>query len=165
MMLFGGETGNGFVGQYQDLSNPDPYGDPPFSVDFRSVYSTVLQDWLGNPTDLVNYVVGGHSVIPGLVPAVLPFPGDNGKDVLLGHNPHAGAPGSVEIKYAMQQNGPVRLQILDEAGHVLRTLVNEYKTAGSYTFVLHPPQLFLSPGTYQYRLQAGGRIFQREIRL
>lgn len=165
MMLFGGNTGNGFVGQYQDLSNPDPYGDPTFSVDFRSVYSTVLQDWLGNSSDLVNYVVGGHSVIPGLVPAVSPPSGDNGKDVLLGHNPHAGAPGSVEIKYAMQQNGPVRLQILDEAGHLLRTLVNEYKPAGSYTFVLHPPQLYLSPGNYQYRLQAGGRVYQREIRL
>ncbi|MFN5366584.1 MAG: DUF1501 domain-containing protein [Bacteroidota bacterium] len=165
MMLFGGNTGNGFVGQYQDLSSPDPYGDPVFSVDFRSVYSTVLQDWLGNSPDLVNYVVGGHPVISGLVPAVSPPSGDNGKNVLLGHNPHAGAPGSVEIKYAMQQNGPVRLQILDEAGHVLRTLVNEYKTAGSYTFLLHPPQLFLGPGRYQYRLQAGGRIFQREIRL
>jgi hypothetical protein len=65
----------------------------------------------------------------------------------------------------MMQNGPVRLQILDRAGHPLRTLVSEYKQAGSYTFILNPAALFLSPGTYQYRLMAGGQIFQREIAL
>jgi hypothetical protein len=76
------------------LSSPDPYGDPAFSVDFRSVYSAVLQDWLGN-----SYLIwsimwwAAHPVISGLVPAVSPPAGDNGKNVLLGHNPHAGAPG------------------------------------------------------------------------
>ncbi len=164
LLLFGGGLGNGFVGQYQDLSNPDPYTDPPFSVDFRSIYATVLQDWLGNPPDLVDFVLGAeHTRLNGLVPSTVPFTGENGRCALLGHNPHPTSPATMEIKYAMMQDGPLRLQLLDKAGHVLRTLVNEYKDRGSYTFALHPPAWFVPPGEYRYRLQAGGQIFQRAI--
>jgi hypothetical protein len=166
MMLFGGGIGNGFTGQYQDLSSPDPYGDPPFSVDFRSVYSTILQDWMGNSPELVNFVLGQDQAnIPGLVPALEPLKGDNGKCVLLGHNPHPSEAGTIEIKYAMMQNGPIRLQILDLAGHVLRTLLNEYKEKGSYTFHFKAADWYLSPGNYQYRLQSGGQVFQRGLKV
>ncbi|MFN0216559.1 MAG: DUF1501 domain-containing protein [Saprospiraceae bacterium] len=167
MMLFGGGIGNGFTGQYQDLSDPDPYGDPPFSVDFRSVYSSILQDWMGNSPELVNFVMGQNNIpaIPGLVPAAQPFAGDNGKCALIGHNPHPSEAGTIEIKYAMTQNGPVRLQILDMAGHVLRTLVNEYKDRGAYTFHFKAPDWFVAPGQYQYRLQSGGQVFQRGLRV
>ncbi len=166
MMLFGGAIGNGFVGQYQDLSSPDPYGDPPFSVDFRSVYSTILQDWMGNSPELINFVMGQNTpIIPGLVPPAAPLQGDNGKCALLGHNPHPSEPGTIEIKYAMMQNGPMRLQILDGAGHVLRTLLNEYKERGSYTFHFKAPEWFIGSGLYQYRLQSGGQVFQRDIKV
>ncbi|MEO6037707.1 MAG: DUF1501 domain-containing protein, partial [Saprospiraceae bacterium] len=125
-LLFGGGIGNGFTGQYQDLSNPDPYTDPTFSVDFRSVYATVLQNWLGNSPDLVNFVMGEQQpIISGLVPATPPNVGDNGQCALLGHNPSP-LPGFTEIKYAMMQDGPVRLQLLDKAGHAIRTLVSEF---------------------------------------
>lgn len=166
MMLFGGEIGNGFVGQYQDLSSPDPFGDPQFSVDFRDVYSTILQDWMGNDPALVNFVLGQqHPTINGLVPAIVPTLGDNDKCALLGHNPAPDDINAIEIKYAMMQNGPVRLQILDTAGHLLRTLVNEYRDRGAYTFRFRPADWYLSPGQYQYRLQSGGQIFQRGIKL
>ncbi|MCB9307391.1 MAG: DUF1501 domain-containing protein [Lewinellaceae bacterium] len=166
MLLFGGGLGNGFTGQYQDLSNPDPLGDPPFSVDFRSVYATILQDWLGNTPDLVNYVMGQKQfpIINGLVPPATPDLGDNNKCALLGHNPKSGISGTLEIKYAMMQSGPLRLQILDTAGHVLRTLVDKYQEKGSYVYDFRPADWHLSPGTYQYRLQSGGQLFQREIR-
>ena len=166
MMLFGGGIGNGFTGQYQDLSSPDPYTDPEFSVDFRSVYSTILQDWMGNSPELVNFVMGqSNPTIGGLVPAAAPLQGDNGKCALLGHNPHPSVSATIEIKYAMMQNGPVRLQILDSAGHVLRTLVNEYKDRGAYTFHFKAPEWFIAPGVYQYRLQSGGQVFQRELKV
>lgn len=166
MLMFGGGIGNGFVGQYQDLSNPDPYTDPEFSVDFRSVYSTVLQDWLGNSPQLVNFVMGQpHQNIEGLVPAIEPVKGDNDKCALLGHNPDPNEAGVIAIKYAMLQDGPVRLQILDKAGHVLRTLVNEYKGKGSYTFRFKAPEWYIAPGVYQYRLMASGQVFQREMKV
>ena len=167
MMLFGGEIGNGFQGEYQDLSNPDPFTDPEFSVDFRSVYATILQDWMGNPPELVNFVLGGQTqpIINGLVPPVSPNIGDNNTCVLLGHNPSSDSPNNIEIKYAMLQSGQVKLQLLDKAGHVLRTLEYVYKDKGSYTFVFRPYDWFISPGTYQYRLMTSGQVFQREIKV
>jgi hypothetical protein len=148
------------------LSSPDPYGDPEFSVDFRSVYSTILQDWMGNSSELVNFVMGqAHPTVSGLVPPAAPFLGDNGKCVLLGHNPHAAEPSTIEIKYAMMQGGPIRLQILDSAGHVLRTLLNEFKDRGSHSFLFKPSDWYVTPGLYQYRLQTGGQVFQREMRV
>lgn len=166
MMLFGGNIGNGFTGQYQDLSSPDPYGDPEFSVDFRNVYSTILQDWMGNTPEIVNFTLGQtHPTIAGLVPPAAPLKGDNGQCALLGHNPHGQEPGAIEIKYSMMQNGPIRLQILDESGQVLRTLVNEYKDKGSYTFVFKPSEWYIASGVYQYRLQAGGQVFVRNLKV
>jgi len=166
MLLFGGGIGNGFTGQYQDLSDPNPYTDPPFSVDFRSVYATILQDWLGNSPELVKFVMGQQDfpIINGLVPPVAPSVGDNDRCALLGHNPHATLPATIEIKYSIMKEGPLRLQILDKAGNVLRTLLDEYKIPGSYIFNFKATDWFLQPGTYQYRLQSGGQAFQREIR-
>jgi uncharacterized protein (DUF1501 family) len=167
MLLFGGDIGNGFTGQYQDLTNPDPFTDPPFSVDFRSVYATILQDWLGNTPELTNYVMGQQQfpILNGLVPPIAPSVGDNNKCALLGHNPHATLTDTIEIKYSVMKEGPLRLQILDKAGNVLRTLVDEYETPGSYIFNFKASDWFLPAGTYKYRLMSGGQAFQREIRI
>lgn len=163
-LLFGGGIGNGISGTYQDLSNPDPFTDPEFSVDFRSIYTTVLQNWLGTSPDLVHFVMGAqHPLLNNLVPAIPPAKGDNGICALLGHNPHPAFPGSVEIKYSLMQNGPVRLQLLDKSGHTIRTLVNEVKPLGSHNFLLRPSDWFIAPGEYQYRLMGGGQVFQRSI--
>ncbi len=165
-LLFGGGIGNGFVGDYQDLSNPDPIGDPPFSVDFRDVYASVLQDWLGNPPELVNFVLGKPTpTIGGLLPPTPPALGDNGKAVLLGHNPHPTLSGAFEIKYALTQGSAVRLHVLDKTGHVLRTLISDFVAKGSHIFVFRPAQWYLPPGVYQYRLMANGQVFQRELRV
>ncbi len=164
MLLFGGDIGNGFVGDYQDLSSPDPFTDPPFSVDFRSVYSTILQDWLGTPPDLVGFSIGSEQpAIAGLVPSIAPPLGDNQKCALLGHNPRPNDPNAIEIKYSMMAPGQVLLQVLDSSGQLLRNVESGFKPKGSYTFVLRPFDWYLSPGKYQYRLLAGGQVFQRPI--
>ncbi|MBK8921257.1 MAG: DUF1501 domain-containing protein [Saprospirales bacterium] len=165
-LLFGGGIGSGFMGQYQDLSNPDPVGDPPSSVDFRQVYASILQNWLGNPPELVQYVLGKYfAPLNGLVPAIAPPAGDNGKCVLLGHNPHPVIANAFEIKFAITQGSAVRLHLLDPAGHLLRTLVSAYRPEGSHTFLFQPAEWYLSPGIYLYRLQASGQVFQREIQI
>jgi uncharacterized protein (DUF1501 family) len=165
-LLFGGGIGNGFVGQYQDMSNPNPVGDPEFSVDFRNIYATVLEDWLGNPPELTQYVLGQPTTkINGLVPAWPPNLGDNGKCALLGHNAHPVMFGAFEIKFSITQGSAVRLQLLDNAGHVLRSLIDEFMPKGSHTFLFRPADWIIAPGTYQYRLRAAGQVFQRTIRI
>ncbi len=163
-LLFGGDIGSGFVGEYQDLSNPDPILDPPHSVDFRDVYATVLQQWLGNSPELVNYVLRRQSTpLQGLVPPAPMAQGDNGRAALLGHNPHPSQPNAYVIKFALTQGSAVRLQVLDAAGHVLRTLVSEYKAPGSYSVTFAPAQWYLPAGRYRYRLMANGQVFERSL--
>jgi hypothetical protein len=48
---------------------------------------------------------------------------------------------------------------------VLRTLQNEYKDMGSYILNFRPSDWYVAPGHYRYRLQAGGQVFQRDIKV
>ncbi len=167
MFLFGpAGLDQGFVGTPPDLNQVDPYADPLSTTDFRDVYATVLQDWLGTDPDFVDFTLGGkHVRINGLVPAAPAPVGSNGDCALLGHNPLPTDPGAIEIKYSMMRGGNVRLQITDAAGHVLRTLVSEFKERGSFTVKFKPSDWFLAPGDYVYRLQTGGQVFSRGIRV
>jgi len=54
MFLVGGRVSGGLYGTYPDLSNLDGNGDLIHTVDFRQVYASVLQDWLGvDPTPVL----------------------------------------------------------------------------------------------------------------
>jgi uncharacterized protein (DUF1501 family) len=46
MFLVGGNVKPGFHGSRPDLSRLDPVGDLIHTVDFRSVYASVLSSWL-----------------------------------------------------------------------------------------------------------------------
>lgn len=165
IMLFGGtDLGSGFVGTPPDLVNVGPYEDPAFSVDFRSVYATVLQDWLCTDPTVTDYVIGQPiDTINGLVPQGNPSVGSNNTAALLGHNPSTATTGAIAIKYSILRRGTVRLRILDQSGQPLRTLINEFKERGSYTFDFNPPSFYLPPGNYLYQLDTGGKIYNRPI--
>ena len=102
--------------------------------------------------------------INGLVPAIAPPLGSNGDLALLGHNPYAGNPHLIEIKYAIQESANVRLTIQDKSGHTLRNLVEAFQPAGSHTYLFNPRKYLLAPGEYVYQLESAGKVFSREIR-
>jgi uncharacterized protein (DUF1501 family) len=58
--------GGQIYGESPDLTNLDPYGNLIFSVDFRSIYATVLDRWLGAPSSLV---LGGEFGGQGFLPS------------------------------------------------------------------------------------------------
>lgn len=166
MFLFGPNAlGSDFVGTPPDLVNPGPYGDPDFSVDFRSVYGTLLQDWLCVDPTVADFVLGQQmDTIPGLVPSGTPPIGSNDIAALLGHNPDINIPGTILIKYAIKQRGTVRLRILTNSGQAIRTLFSEFKTPNSYTFAFRPSDYYLPPGEYIYQMDTGGKIYSRQIK-
>jgi uncharacterized protein (DUF1501 family) len=47
MFVIGDPVRGGLYGQYASLSNLDSAGNPRFTVDFRAVYATILDRWLG----------------------------------------------------------------------------------------------------------------------
>lgn len=166
MFLFGPDgMGSDFVGTPPDLENPGPYGDPEFSVDFRSVYGTLLQDWLCVDPTVADYVLGQQmDIISGLVPAGNPPVGSNDVAALLGHNPDPNTPGTILIKYAIKQRGNTRLRIMTNAGQPIRTLFSEFKTPNSYTFAFRPADYYLPPGEYIYQMDTGGKIYSRPLK-
>lgn len=166
IFLFGPESlGSDFVGTPPDLENPGPYGDPLYSVDFRSVYSTMLKDWLCVDPTVTDYVLGQpFDSIPGLVPPGSPGIGTNDTAALLGHNPDPNTPGTILLKYAIKQRGNTRLRILTNSGQPIRTLFAEFKDRNSYTFAFRPSDYFLPPGDYIYQLDTGGKVYSRALR-
>jgi uncharacterized protein (DUF1501 family) len=52
MFVIGGKVKPGLFGKYSSLSDLD-HGDLKFNTDFRSVYGTVLEHWLGTPSQVV----------------------------------------------------------------------------------------------------------------
>lgn len=72
MMLFGPAlAGNGFAGTHPDLSDSlaNNYGNLSHTTDFRSVYATVLENWLCVNSAVIDATLGGSfDRIDGLVP-------------------------------------------------------------------------------------------------
>ena len=55
MFLIGGRVNGGLYGAYPSLSNLDSNGDLQHTVDFRQVYASILEDWLGtDPARVLN---------------------------------------------------------------------------------------------------------------
>jgi uncharacterized protein (DUF1501 family) len=52
LFLIGGGVKGGIYGAYPDLANTN-IGNVRFDTDFRSVYATVLERWLGRPSDRI----------------------------------------------------------------------------------------------------------------
>ena len=165
VLLFGNDLGSTFIGSEPDLSNLNQYGDPEFTTDFRSVYSTVLQDWLCLPTPETDFALGeSFEYIEGLVPAGSPSIGSSDAAALIGHQANLEEPGVFNIKYAIKIGGETRIQILSKDGHPLRTILNEFKAKGSYTLSFNPLQYQLPNGEYIYRLQTGGKVYTKLIK-
>jgi photosystem II stability/assembly factor-like uncharacterized protein len=59
-----------------------------------------------------------------------------------------------KINYALPQNGFVKLTVYDALGRVVNNLVNENKTAGSYSVDFNASEL--TSGIYFYRLEVNG---------
>ena len=165
MMLFGDGLGSTFLGEAPDLDNTDQYGDPYFSVDFRSVYASVLQNWLCTPEEITSHLLDQENLQPldGLLPTSTPPIGANEVSMLLGHEPSAEGGLAFDIHYAIKQPGPVRIVLLYENGATARVIWNHYQDAGSHRLRFAPNEFFLTPGRYYYRLEAGGRAFTRLI--
>ena len=72
------------------------------------------------------------------------------------------------IAYVVPQAGDVLLSVYNTAGQKIRTLVEGYRSAGTYSVVWdgrdaegHP----MASGTYFYELRAGGSVEMRQMTL
>ncbi len=73
-----------------------------------------------------------------------------------------------KIAFALDRNGPVRLEVFDLQGRLVRTLANEPMTAGEHTVIWDGRAADGQPaasGTYVYRLSANDQTLARKMTL
>ncbi len=66
LFVLGNSVQGGIYGEPPDLTRLDPYGNLQFTTDFRAVYATVLDRWLGAPSAAI---LGGSFDDQGFLPS------------------------------------------------------------------------------------------------
>ncbi|MEP7197444.1 MAG: DUF1501 domain-containing protein [Saprospiraceae bacterium] len=171
LFLFGDGVKPGFQGspinlQDQVLKNGDTivYYETQQSTDFRSVFQTVLKDWMCLDGELSEYTMGKNYKPLSLFKN--PCSGaanSNSNNVLLGHNPNPDKSRVIDIKFSNFQSSEVEIKVKSINGITLANLYNKYTPKGSYTISLDPEQWKLKPGEYIYQLSSAGKIYLRRF--
>ncbi|MFT4603522.1 MAG: hypothetical protein ACI9W4_000237 [Rhodothermales bacterium] len=158
LFLFGPSVKGGLMGSEPDLANL-VNGNLSFGTDFRSVYSTVLNNWFGlgagattgilggtfSSLDLfetgVGTAVGDGPDLPGSVTLAPPYP-----------NP---ARDYAELSFSLAQPSSARIEVFDMLGRRVQLVDLGQRAAGSASVRLDTSGL--TPGNYLTRITAGGR--------
>jgi uncharacterized protein (DUF1501 family) len=164
MMLFGeGLNGNGFLGANPDLEDLDPVGNLKHDVDFRSVYATVLEQWLCLDPTVVDEVLGQdfERLELGLeCNAVSTYnPGVQNIGLKLAYDQ-----GQVRINYSLPESMPVTVRVFDVLGRPVKTLFEGYQTLGNHQHIFESRQARLSAGIYVVSVQAGRQVFSQKMK-
>ncbi|WP_461489615.1 T9SS type A sorting domain-containing protein, partial [Pontibacter sp. HJ8] len=70
---------------------------------------------------------------------------------------------STTIRYAVEQEGPVKVEVYDILGKKVRTLVSESQAAGNHSVDFRAENL--PAGTYIYRVAAGSQVYSNKMLL
>ncbi len=153
MFLFGKNILPGVLGDTPNIPvNATVNDNVPFQYDFRSIYATLLNNWLCvKESDLQQVMLKNFQQLPlvngaSCKPNVLNLSGD----VIISNAPNPF--GSSTLITFKTNGGHTLIQILDASGRLIANLVDrEYPVAGTYTVQFNTASL--SSGVYYARLQ------------
>lgn len=166
IMLFGPAIeGNGFVGEHPDLQSPDSVGNLAFGTDFRSVYSSVMKDWLCIDPDIVDEVFYGQTYEQldlGFTCEALSIPDFNTASSFQ----HLGTyqNGQTFIEFNMPTTAKVQVSLYNILGQEVGTLSNDFMFEGPQKInVKQAINRRLFTGQYVYRISFGGNSYSNSI--
>lgn len=166
VMLFGPALqGNGFIGNHPDMQNPDNVGNLAYGTDFRSVYSTVMKDWLcidGNLVDEVFYGQSYEQIDLGFSCEALSVPDFNTASSFQ----HLGTyqNGQTYIEFNMPVTAKVTVSLFNLLGQEVGTLANDFMFEGPQKIdVKQSTKRRLFTGQYIYRISFGSRSYSKSI--
>ncbi|HRG69064.1 MAG: DUF1501 domain-containing protein [Saprospiraceae bacterium] len=174
MMLFGDAVKGGFTGNPMNLNDATlkagdtrVYFENQSSIDFRSMYASVMEQYLCLDSELVNYTLGKPYTRLNLFdnPCDGKSYGSNFNTLLLGHNPNEQNNKIIEVKFSQLQSNEVKLQIKSINGKTLAVLYEGFTTKGSYTIPLDPVKYKIPPGEYIYQLDSAGKTLTRRFNI
>jgi uncharacterized protein (DUF1501 family) len=165
VMVFGPVNG-GLYGNHSDLTSLDNSGDPVFSTDYRSVYTSILDDWFGLGDNETDSVIDGSFQNLGFVDATATSnepSQQTPKSFKLEQNyPNPFNP-TTTISFSLAKTAEVKLQVFDVKGSLIKTILNEQKSAGDYSVQFDASNL--SSGTYLYKLETPNGVQTKKMTL
>ncbi|WP_412067412.1 DUF1501 domain-containing protein [Rubrivirga sp. IMCC43871] len=163
LFLAGPAVAGGLYGEAPDLAAPDEYGNLRHETDFRSVYATVLERWIGLDRQQVTSALGGDFPVLDVLPAPAPTASapQPSEAVRLGSPAPNPVRHRARIPFALAAPGRATLDVFDALGRHVARLADGPHGAGRHTaeFDARP----LPSGTYLVRLVANGE--QRTVSL
>jgi len=172
LFVFGNSVNAGLLGTNPALPAAATVNDNlAMQFDFRWVYASLLQDWFGaDPAELGDVLQtplfdpSGPHPLQVIKPSAVASSGDAGsppEEYRLEQNyPNPFNPATV-IAYSLAGTSGVTLEVFNEAGELVRTLVHAEQPAGAYQVEFNASGL--PSGAYFYRLRAGD--FVRTMKL
>ena len=163
LFVMGDWVTGGFYGQQPDLVNLDSRGNLQFATDFRSIYSTVLESWLGVEAGAVDAVFGQSFE---RLPFVKTESGvSNELAIVQAFELHQNYPNPFTrrstIRFALPQQEHVRLTVYDLSGKTVQVLANRAFSRGIHAVPIEGAGL--ASGVYVYRLETPSQSVSRQM--
>jgi uncharacterized protein (DUF1501 family) len=161
MFVWGAGVSGGILGKNPTIPAVVTVKDNiPMQYDFRSVYASILRDWLGvSSTEVTKVLLRDFPSLPIVNTTVRP--GQNPISLDLEQNYPNPFRGATTLRYRVPAGERVRLRLFDSRGAMVRMLVDGFHLAGTYTKTVEAGTL--APGAYYYQLDVGGRTQQRPM--
>ena len=163
LLLFGpGLNGSDILGADPNLNSLDPYGNLRHSVDFRSVYATVLESWLCIDPVSVDSILGDSferieniGLECGTTTGVAEVTLKQG----IRHRIRPDGFGGMVIEYELARPGNIDLSVFTVLGQKVRTLHHGYQLAGAHEATFASPHFGLASQLLFYRISDGQRQY------
>ncbi|MDP1810617.1 MAG: DUF1501 domain-containing protein [Sediminibacterium sp.] len=151
LFVFGKNVMGGVLGDTPSIpANATVNDNLPFQYDFRSIYATILSNWLCvNEEDLQQIMLKNFQVLPLVNASGCKKPINLSGELLISNYPNPFASSTV-ITFKTE-GGHTLIQIIDTMGKVIANLADKEYTAGTYSVVFESG--LLPPGVYYARLQ------------
>jgi len=157
LMMFGSAVnGNGFVGDDVNLSDLDMYGNMKYKIDFREVYTSVLQDWLCINELTSDTILGGaYSRLDLGFDCV--SSGINKIKTVQKYHQLRYDNGIAFIFLNLPEDSTVQMEAYDFIGRKVVSTSNEYYSKGLHT-MRFPGIETWTTGAYAYRIYINGNL-------
>jgi uncharacterized protein (DUF1501 family) len=151
LFVFGKHVMGGVLGDTPTIpANATVSDNLPFQYDFRSIYSTILSNWLCvKDTDLQQIMLKNFQLLPLVNAGGCQKPINLSGESLVSNYPNPFSSSTV-ITFKTD-GGHTLVQIMDTSGKVITTLTDKEYTAGTYSVVFDSG--LLPAGVYYARLQ------------
>ncbi len=151
LFVFGKNVMGGVLGDTPAIpANASVNDNLPFQYDFRSIYSTILSNWLCvKDTDLQQIMLKNFQLLPLVNAGGCQKPINLSGESLISNYPNPFTSSTV-ITFKTD-GGHTLVQIMDTSGKVITTLTDKEYTAGTYSVVFDSG--LLPSGVYYARLQ------------